>query len=74
MSERTHFTWSVEAPGNRCPTCSTETVLVISDCEWKVDYENPRAEELGGSVEIHEEITGHYCPDCQKLVSLSLNT
>lgn len=71
---RTHFTWSIEGPRGLCSECNGETALVIADGEWKVDYESPLCDSLGGYAEIREEITGHYCPNCRKLVSLSLNT
>lgn len=65
MSKRNHLTWSEERDDNRCPTCGRKTLLVIAPHDWNVDE--------GDSVEVHEEITGHYCPKCQRLRSLSFN-
>lgn len=62
----THITWSVENAGH-CPTCGSETVLVIAPASWQIDGEDEIAE-------ICDEISGHYCKACSKLVSLSLNT
>lgn len=32
------------------------------------------ADDEHDTVGIDEEISGHFCPECNKLVSLSLNT
>lgn len=79
---RTHFTWSIEHPRGECPFCGDKTVLIIAPGLWDVDEESTIEtvgedrydNELIDGVTVHEELTGHYCPKCDKLVSLSLNT
>lgn len=78
----THFTWSVERDSAKCPFCNDATVLVCAGAEWGVDEESAievfgegeYEDSLQYGVSISEEITGHYCKACCKLVSLSLNT
>ena len=79
---RTHLTWSIEHPTGECPFCGDKTVLVIASSLWTADeeaaieavgherYEN----ELRDGVSVEDELTGHFCQSCSKLVSLSLNT
>lgn len=66
----THITWSIEN-SDRCPVCAGPTVLVTAPSGWVVDGQD---EEEGEMAEVVEEITGHYCRECRRLVSLSLNT
>ena len=69
--DRTHITWSIER-NDACPTCGSPTVLVSAPTEWAIDEEDRTADSY--AVEVSEEVTGHYCLACCKLVSLSLNT
>lgn len=71
----THITWSIETPDGRCPECNGKTVLItfFSECEVHDDNKEEVA-ALDGSVMIAEELSGHYCGECHKLTSLSLNT
>lgn len=82
---KTHFTWSIEKDRGRCPDCGAKTVLAIAESNWTVDSEpygdqDEDNESVGDrfydGVEVgHDaEITGHWCPECDKLCSLSLNT
>ncbi len=78
--ERTHFTWSIETPGGKCPMCDGKTVLVTfpGNVEPHEGDDNAEAFAAAGGgddwIELHEEVSGHFCPACHKLVSLSLNT
>lgn len=65
-----HLTWSIEK-ANLCPKCGGETVLIVASMLWGINGDNGYD---GEDVEVHEEVTGHYCKLCQLLVSLSLNT
>jgi hypothetical protein len=75
-----HITWSIEK-GDRCPGCEGETVLLVAISEMRIAegdedtfqdkfYQN----NPDGFVEVPEEISGHFCPGCQRLVSLSMNS
>lgn len=68
---RTHLTWSIEQ-NDRCPHCGGGTVLVCAPLEWTIDAENRTEDSY--FVDVNDEISGHYCRACSKLVSLSLNT
>lgn len=69
----THFTWSTEKK-DACPECSGQTVLVIARA-WEADSENESHSDIAGEwVEVAEEITGHWCPECRALRSLSFNS
>lgn len=73
----THFTWSIEQ-ADSCPNCKGETLLLVAFGQMSIaegdanTFQNKHYEEEG-SVEIDEEISGHWCPECRKLVSLSFN-
>jgi len=79
---RTHFTWSIEHPTGECPFCGDKTVLVVAPGLWDADGEaaieavgEKRYEsEFRDGITVEDELTGHFCGSCQKLVSLSLNT
>jgi Zn ribbon nucleic-acid-binding protein len=64
--EKTHLTWSIER-GGKCPTCNGATRLVIAPRHWR-DADEDEEHEL------YDEVSGHFCPSCHTLVSLSLNT
>lgn len=68
----THITWSIEKDG-RCPKCNSRTVLVVAPEWWQVDPDSENAELADDEYNVVEEITGHYCPSCGDLVSLSFN-
>jgi len=76
----THLTWSIER-GHFCPSCGTPPVLISAPSEWHADSEQPEYEAATGDttvadnyVTVDEEITGHWCPKCCRLLSLSLNS
>lgn len=71
MSTRTHFTWSIEQDG-KCP-CGEKTALVIVGSEWQIDSEDPLYRERD-YASVEDEVSGHWCPECQRLVSLSFNS
>ncbi len=60
-----------ETHDGKCATCGTETLLV-SMRGFHVDCDAEH-ELAGDVVETNDEITGHYCPACQVLTSLSFN-
>lgn len=67
-----HMTVSDELPGGKCPVCEGKTVLVVAPTEWgTTDHDDDRTPD--GFVEVHDEITGHYCLACLHLTSLSYN-
>lgn len=68
---KTHFTWSIEK-NDSCPLCGSAPVLITS-AAWEVDYEDV-GEGEDSTVEVYEEVSGHYCLKCKVLISLSLNT
>ena len=73
---RSHFTWSIEHPIGECPFCGEKTVLLVAPGLWDAVGE-AAIEAIGkeyDGVQIHEELTGHYCVTCEKLTSVSLNT
>jgi hypothetical protein len=76
---KTHFTWSIESPRDTCPVCDGKTVLITfpPSVEPHEGDDNAEAFEAAGGgdwIELREEVSGHFCPECHKLVSLSLNT
>jgi hypothetical protein len=63
---------------HRCNACKTKTMLISSPMNWSVDEEPYRADErieteVGDNVDIPAEVTGHFCPDCNKITSFSVN-
>ena len=79
---RTHLVWSIEGPNNTCPQCGNTTVLVIAPEHWIVNEDSALAavgekryeNEFAEGVSVYDELTGHYCGRCERLVSLHLNT
>jgi hypothetical protein len=72
LARTTHLTWSIEVGDNQCPDCKVDTVLVVAPLDWSVDQEGRKYE--GEYATVHDEVTGHWCPKCERLRSLSLNT
>ena len=54
------------------------TVLVTAPGAWDIHEDGYRKQggktELPEYAEVNEEVSGHWCPKCQRLTSLSLNT
>jgi hypothetical protein len=77
----THFTWSIER-GDKCPRCGSLTLLVLAPLVWRTDPEanaeymkkKRTKEEPTEEPEIIEDISGHWCPKCWALASLSFNS
>lgn len=68
QTNKTSLHWSIEGPNNTCPTCGDTAVPIVAkvwDCCEDDDDSFP------DGLEVNEEIAGHYCPVCRKLVSLS---
>lgn len=58
-----------------CSTCKSKTILVMPHSEWIVDEEPYKAGEqieLDSEIEVYE-VTGHWCPKCELLISLTYN-
>lgn len=66
---KTHLTWSIEQAG-KCPTCGGEPLLVCPSSSW-TELETGEEEVIDVSG---NEVSGHFCTTCNKLISLSLNT
>lgn len=66
--EKTHVTWSIERDKMKCPYCAGEVRLVLAPHLWR------NVDDPDNEIKVIDEISGHYCPTCQVLVSLSLNT
>lgn len=61
----------------RCNECNSKVMLVSSCGEWQVDEECYKSgedtpEDVSDMVFVGE-ITGHWCPICEMLVSISYN-
>ncbi len=66
-----HLTWSEERKDGVCPFCGARLVLLVAPPQWV------NANLMDGSDPMYgldEEVSGHYCPECCRLLSLSLNT
>ncbi len=68
---KTHITWNIETKPGKCPDCETETLLALPSRDWRID-DPPEDEE--SDITVDEEVSGHFCPKCRRLTSLSLNT
>lgn len=79
---RTHCTWTIEHPRGECPFCGDKTVLIVAPGFWHADEEaaieavgeDRYEKEFRDGVVVNDELSGHFCGTCGKLVSLSLNT
>lgn len=67
-----HLTWSRESAEGRCPDCGSHTILATSLATWEIHSDDDEID--GDGVEVDEEVSGHFCRECGKLTSLSLNT
>jgi hypothetical protein len=79
---KTHLTLTLnEGPGEAgysiCDTCGSRTLLVYPTSYWNVDSEPYKSGEPDvedpADVEIDAEVSGHFCPTCRRLTSLSVN-
>ena len=67
------LTWNEHAKRGECPGCDGVTVLVVAPITWEVDEESVLAGEYPDGIEVNAEVTGHWCDECQRLVSISVN-
>jgi uncharacterized OB-fold protein len=58
-----------ETQDAKCLKCGTVTVLVTA-ADWKTHPEEDDDQEF---VELADEISGHYCPECHKITALFFN-
>jgi hypothetical protein len=65
-----HFTHHIEESGN-CPDCGAEPLLVEpASLLWRPAITNEHAPD---EYEPSIEVTGHYCTECEQMVSISVN-
>ena len=65
--------WSIERNG-RCPDCDGQTALLTTCETFEVDEESPFAEQLSDGVATGCEVTLHWCPKCDQVCSVAVNT
>jgi hypothetical protein len=65
------LTWSVGTEEGTCPKCDARTVLVVAPDMWRMVDEDAGADP---GVSIYDEVSGHACPKCNRLISLSFNS
>lgn len=62
---------------HRCNKCDSKTMLISAPTHWDVDQEpfaNGEIEAVeDGYVEVTDEVSAHYCPECRHITSLSFN-
>lgn len=68
----------VDADGyHRCNKCDTKTILTTASGYWGVDEEPYRPGEESPADTPDEvfvgEVSGHWCPQCEMLVSFNYN-
>jgi len=66
-----HLTISDELAGGECPDCKTQTLLVTTGL-WDVDEDSDPDWNYPDGLNL-TEVSGHYCPQCESLKSLSIN-
>lgn len=77
VANQNHLHWSVEVGDGLCPVCKNKTVLARALSTWEIDEEDIEKNTIGqmdGSIDVHDEVTGHFCLKCCRLRALSLNT
>lgn len=64
-----------------CTKCGDKVMLITAFSTWRVDQEAFKSEEytrdddsIPEEVEVGEEITAHWCDNCQVITSLSFNS
>lgn len=65
-----HVTWTQETHDGRCGVCGSAVVLVLASPDWSADQNSNQYED---GIDIQAEVSGHWCPECDCLTSLSLN-
>jgi hypothetical protein len=76
MKDRLHLTWTNELPRGICPHCNEKTTLILASGLWNADEESCKEQGIEypeDGVMVHEEVSGHYCRNCDVLTSLSIN-
>lgn len=68
-----HLNWSIEKAG-KCPDCGAKPILIVAFGHMRIVDEDDQSRLDSETIEVDEEISGHLCIACSKLVSLSLNT
>lgn len=70
---RTHLTMVIgETPDGKCDQCGTKTVLIVPGIEWRTVPDDDHAEDETW-LEVSDEVSAHYCPECDRITSLSFN-
>lgn len=71
MRTRLHF--SDEHRDVVCPTCSSQTILIHSSDVFQV-ADDDKCREFHAGIETELEISGHWCPKCHVVTSLTINS
>lgn len=61
---------------SRCDKCGEKTMLISAPTYWSVDQEPFKADERVEAlkeVEVYDEISAHYCNNCNRITNLSFN-
>lgn len=67
---RQHLTMSFGETNGVC-RCGTTTLLITPFETWNADHNcNPPDSD---TVAVDDEISAHFCPECQRVTSLSFN-
>lgn len=67
----------IDGDYSRCDRCGGKTMLIIAPSFWSVASEpfksGESAKKVFDDVVIPDEITAHYCDNCDRITSLSFN-
>lgn len=82
ISLQSEFNETSDGEYHYCGTCGAKTVLVCALAEWSVDQEPYKSGEEGRDlddpppeyVEVHAEVTGHFCLECRHLTTICVHT
>lgn len=74
MNRNIHLNATFGETGGKCNECSETTVLVTAlDC-WNLhNVTDDTNEEGDGDVTVCDEISGHFCRNCNRLTALFFN-
>ena len=69
----TCLNWTTETTPDTCPKCGGRTALLVGSSCLDCDEESPFAEVLSDGVETGIELTAHWCPACDRAVSVCVH-
>ena len=61
-----------EDPKGKCAKCKANT-MIFTCGHINLNHEGNDIDDMDAMPEIEEEISGHYCPECQKVTALFFN-